>query len=426
MRLSLLPLLALTSCSLFQADGPPVIPGPPPAISASSSTATSGAPSGSTSSSPSPPAASTQVAAPALTQQELTVAVHQSLDMTEDQIRAALAEASKALGMELRLKGSVMRIGQGYPAELNCAADYKKLTWLPAHVIVVARIGRCAESTAAIQGCAAGGGIRIHVVQQPDSQLDGQLWAHLLGHNAGLQDQPAAAGKVMNPVLQPGQARTLDTAEVQRVKQKNWNSAEISAPDSPKAAAAGAVSLPATADDLEWLKQQHVHGLPLAEVPQHLTPNAVPTLKTWLKDPGLSAWWGHAALALGALGSGGEEIRELLLSGDGQLSPEQYRVRADCFTALGLLAGDDTRGQPITDLLLGYLRGASPMPSWSAKHMASAGELTETFRVLAAHALLTSGKPQSLEALRATLETLPDDSTLRAVIRESVGEAAGE
>jgi hypothetical protein len=435
--------LLITACSLFDSDRQKVIKGPPPPLPSTElkpDIATTGtiiqAPKDGTSSGAiaviPPPSTSGPAlqppqapAAKGLASQALTVAVHESLSMTEAEVRAALAEAGKWLGVELTLQGAVLRFGQGYPAEPNCVEDYRKLTWLPAHVMVVPRIGRCAEGWAGIPGCAVQGGIRIHAVPLGDAIKDGQLWAHLLGHNAGLVDVPESKDtpRLMSPAQPIAGNGKLTPEEQAHVRIKDWNAAAISTPLASVPTPQPKTLTPATTEDMDWLKQVHVHGLPLEELPAHLTPAAVPQLKAWLADAGLSQWWSHAVVALGALGGteAQDTLRDFIRRGEGEQALMHYRARADALVVLGQMAAVDEANHPaLVDYLISYLKGQGEALTWTVKHLPTVPEMREQCRIFAAQGLAASGRPAALAALRSTMEALPDDSPLKRSIKEEL------
>jgi hypothetical protein len=410
----------------------------PPALEEelpSTSAASSNALAGSTAASAGRSGTSTgmQTATTAGRTQALTVAVHNSLDFSDDRVRAALAEASRLLrttqspedqsaAVEFVLKGEVFRFGRGYPAELNSEDDYKKLTNIPAHVVVVARIGRCGGSTNGICGCAPVGGIRIHVGAWTAPELDGSLWAHELGHNAGLRELRSAneAQRVMFHQL-GGDRQELTQQEASRFTSKDWDSPRPTPPAEEMALAEE--MRPAVTDALDWINKRYVHGPPVDLLAAALTEEDQPALLALLKDPAQKEWWGNACTALGLIGSSTarEALWQFVYEGEGQIPLDLYNAKADALAALGYAANRDGDSTPSTlDLLGTALGGKGPTLRWTTVHAATEPEQRSALSSLAAQALAIAGGEQARALLQNASLTAVEGSSLAAVLEESL------
>ena len=128
----------------------------------------------------------------------LTVSKHESINLTEAQVRDILERASKLLEEDLRcnvgfrLDGSIGTFATSTPKIINNADDLEAVHRESAHVKVVEQIKFCKQRAARGQpflGCAwrPGGRPKTMIVTKVESNLSDIVWAHEFGHTTGLQ-----------------------------------------------------------------------------------------------------------------------------------------------------------------------------------------------------------------------------------------------
>ena len=129
----------------------------------------------------------------------LTVSKHESINLTEPQVRNILERVSKLLkdndcDVGFKLDGSIGKFAPSTPKIINNADDLEAVHRESAHVKVVEKINFCKGRAGNFLGCAwrPGGRPKTMIVTKVEPTLSDIVWAHEFGHTTGLEHRRGA------------------------------------------------------------------------------------------------------------------------------------------------------------------------------------------------------------------------------------------
>jgi hypothetical protein len=273
---------------------------------------------------------------------------------------------------------------------INTKADYDAICALAGRIHMVKQINYCAGRTSPnIIGCADVSGTCMILVRTA-ADLEGVLWMHEYGHNAGLNHRNVAKA-VMNETID-NTCKRINSTECDAYK-----AATLMTPD-----LRSQIQLPGSSVE-EFVHKVYVHGVPY-EPASKFPSSDVPQLLRMLADPNEQPYWSNIVATLGAIGDvrAAKPLIDFLTGGTGNLSEEHFKAKTAVLMSLGYLINKSRDPQSLDFLL----RSLNPNVwaeriKWRAPFPEGVANQRIHLTALSIWGLALSGTTEAGEALRA-------------------------